>query len=81
MLVLLQVDKQGINHFCSSSLWKDQFISTACRALDEAQFVVPGQQDIASSAEGRRNLTDLQETAQWNGGVEFPRSILSALLQ
>eukprot|EP00438_Fugacium_kawagutii_P027851 Skav201824 [mRNA] locus=scaffold1071:397086:402945:- [translate_table: standard] len=74
------VDPAGINYFCGSQLWRDQFIPTPCRALDESQFVIPGAGSQAiSSAEGRRNYTDVQETAQWNGGVEFPKAILTAL--
>ena len=33
-----------------------------------------------SSAEGRRNYTDVQETAQWLGGTEIPNAILQALM-
>ena len=33
-----------------------------------------------SSAEGRRNYTDLQETSQWLGGLEIPKVILGDLL-
>ena len=32
------------------------------------------------SHDGRRNLTDLQETAQWLGGVSVAKSILVGLL-
>lgn len=51
-------------------------------ALDESQFVIPGGlQAGVSSAEGRRNYTDLQETAMWNGGMDFPKLILGSLTQ
>lgn len=77
-----QVDPEDINRFCNSPLWRDQYIPTACVALDESQFVIPGGlQAGVSSAEGRRNYTDLQETAMWNGGLDFPKLILSALTQ
>lgn len=42
--------------------------------------MVPGQNVVASSAEGRRNYTDAQETAQWLGGDHIPEQILSDLL-
>ena len=47
------------------------------KAIQESQFVVPG---CVSSAEGRRNYTDVQETAQWLGGPDVPAQILKDLL-
>ena len=49
-------------------------------ALDEKDFIVPGGHAWTSN-EGRRNLTDQQELAQWLGGVSVPSQILSNLLQ
>ena len=48
-------------------------------ALAEKSFVVPGGESMPTH-EGRRNLTDQQETAQWLGGRQVPAAILQALL-
>ena len=40
---------------------------------------MPGSGGV-SSAEGRRNYTDLQETAQWLGGTEIPKAIIKDLM-
>ena len=66
--------------FCSSDLWTRQALAPGNfpAALQEREFVVPGEQLL--SHDGRRNLTDLQETAQWLGGVSVAKSILVALL-
>ena len=48
------------------------------KAIQEKDFVVPGEGFACH--DGRRNLTDLQETSQWLGGSEVPKAILSALL-
>ncbi|CAJ1348206.1 unnamed protein product [Effrenium voratum] len=74
-----QVDKNNVNVFCTSKLWSLQAVQgEPPKAIPEAQFVVPG--GVAFSNEARKNYTDLQETAQWLGGVHIPRSILSTLL-
>ena len=75
-----QVDPSDVNIFCTSQLWRDQVVSAKCRALDEKEFIVPSNQGCMSSAEGRRNFTDVQETAQWLGGTEIPKAILEGLL-
>ncbi|CAK9008793.1 Uncharacterized protein SCF082_LOCUS10019 [Durusdinium trenchii] len=75
-----KVEKADVNVFCFSKLWQNQVVSSSCCPLDESQFVVPGQNVVASSAEGRRNYTDAQETAQWLGGDHIPEQILSDLL-
>ena len=77
-----EVDKSGINKFCFSKLWSAQICGQAT-AINENQFVVPGllTGQIFSSAEGRRNYTDLQETAQWLGGQDVPTKILEELLK
>ena len=51
-------------------------------AINEQDFVVPGMlaSNAVSSAEGRRNYTDLQETSQWLGGTDAPLKILQDLL-
>ena len=76
-----KVEKEDVNCFASSKLWQSQLVSSAPRAIDESEFIIPGCSAIVSSAEGRRNYTDLQETAQWIGGTEIPKLILKDLLQ
>lgn len=76
-----KVEKEDVNCFASSKLWQSQLVSSAPRAIDESEFIIPGCNAIVSSAEGRRNYTDLQETAQWIGGTEIPKLILKDLLQ
>lgn len=63
--------------FCQSSLWTRQALQTFPAALPERQFVVPNENLLSHSE--RRNLTDLQETAQWMGGKGVPLAILEAL--
>lgn len=75
-----KVDKADVNVFCFSKLWQSQIVSTPARAIDESSFVVPGLSTVASSAEGRRNFTDVQETGQWLGGEHIPQLILQDLL-
>ena len=74
-----QVDAESVNFFCASQLWRDQLVPTTCRAIQESEFVVPNGGAALSSHEGRRNFTDVQETAQWLGGCEIPAAILQAL--
>lgn len=47
-------------------------------ALQERDFVVPGEGYM--SHDGRRNLTDLQETSQWLGGPAVAKAIIAGLL-
>ena len=49
------------------------------KVLAEVDFIIPGASNV-SSAEGRRNYTDCQETAQWLGGVEVPTFVLQDLI-
>ncbi|CAK9083772.1 unnamed protein product, partial [Durusdinium trenchii] len=67
------------NVFCSSHLWSRQSLPLRCfpKALDEKHFVVPGEAFLCHDS--RRSLTDLQETAQWLGGVPVCASILESL--
>ena len=76
----IKVEKADVNVFCFSKLWQSQIVSAPARAIDESSFVVPGLSTVASSAEGRRNFTDVQETAQWLGGEHIPQLILQDLL-
>lgn len=64
--------------FCASDLWTRQALQRFPQALQEKDFVVPGENLI--SHDGRRNLTDLQETSQWLGGVSVAKGILEGLL-
>jgi len=59
-------------------LWTRQALQRFPQALQEKDFVVPGENLI--SHDGRRNLTDLQETSQWLGGVSVAKGILEGLL-
>jgi len=74
---LLQISQL---RFCGSDLWTRQALAPGHfpAALQERDFIVPGEQLL--SHDGRRNLTDLQETAQWLGGIPVAKSILMALL-
>ena len=73
------MDRSSINHFCFSRLWTSQYVSQQPKAVNEQDFIVPGTGATVSSAEGRRNLTDVQETSQWLGGIEVPEMILADL--
>lgn len=66
--------------FCNSDLWSRQALAPTAfpPAIQEKDFIVPG--DGFQSHDGRRNLTDLQETAQWLGGPAVAKAILSGLL-
>ena len=75
--LISKVDPDHVNIFCNSKLWIRQLVSSQPRAINEADFVVPG---AISLAEGRRNYTDAQETSQWLGGTDLPFSILEDLL-
>eukprot|EP00438_Fugacium_kawagutii_P033561 Skav211095 [mRNA] locus=scaffold2002:390055:394244:+ [translate_table: standard] len=49
------------------------------KVLDkEKDFCVPG--DAMLSHSERRNLTDLQETSQWLGGLSVPKMVLKSLM-
>lgn len=49
-------------------------------ALAEKDFIIPGMgAESLLCNEARRNLTDQQETAQWVGGIQVPKEVLSAL--
>ena len=64
--------------FCTSPLWCKQALQEPFpAAIEERDFVIPG--DGFSSNDARKNLTDLQETSQWLGGVQVPRMILAAM--
>lgn len=77
------MDKTSINKHCDSKLWCSQVMSEPCRAINEGEFLVPGIAALpcGSGAEGRRNLTDFQETARWLGGEDIPEKVLQDLLR
>ncbi|CAK9093328.1 Uncharacterized protein SCF082_LOCUS43905 [Durusdinium trenchii] len=70
---------RGDFRFCGSSLWLRQSLQPDAfpKALEERNFIVPGEAFL--SHDSRRSLTDLQETAQWMGGVPVCQSIFDAL--
>ena len=75
-----QVDKSGVNRFALTKLWTLQTVQEMPAAISEEAFIIPQTVGgAASSAEGRRNYTDLQETAQWLGGTSLPKCILQDL--
>ena len=61
-----------------SSLWQRQVLQDFPAAIQEKEFVVPS--DSLLSHQERRNLTDLQETSQWLGGIGVPRAVLKSLM-
>ena len=67
------------SRFCSSQLWLRQSLPLGSfpKALDEKQFVVPGEAFLCH--ESRRSLSDLQETSQWLGGCQVSQRLLEAL--
>ncbi|CAK9060296.1 unnamed protein product [Durusdinium trenchii] len=73
--------EHSVNMFCSSQLWLRQALppNKFPVALAEKEFVVPGSADALLSHDARRNLTDLQETAQWCGGIMPPKHIFESL--
>lgn len=61
---MCQVDKGGVNRFALTKLWMLQTVQEMLAAISEEAFVIPQTVGgAASSAEGRRNYTDLQEGA------------------
>lgn len=71
-----------INSFTNSGLWKLQGLALdeVPQALPEAEFSVPATKSYLVSNDSRRNLTDIQETAQWIAGKNVFSKILSATL-
>ena len=71
------VDTESVNVWCNSALWRKQTLSTNPRQLPESEYITTSQ---VTSHEGRRNLTDFQETCQWLGGQDVPLQICRRLL-
>ncbi|CAK9013014.1 Uncharacterized protein SCF082_LOCUS11746 [Durusdinium trenchii] len=63
--------------YCQSPLWMKQSLVNFPEAIEEKNFIVPGE--MMTSNEARRNLSDVQETSQWLGGIHVPREVLVAL--
>ena len=63
--------------FVQSTAWKLQLLADPPQAIAESAFVAPST-NMASN-DTRKNYTDYQETAQWLGGTDFPRKLLSSL--
>ena len=76
------VKASEISEVCNSDLWKLQGLPMDMlpQALPEAKFCVPSAKAHLSGQDGRRNLTDVQETAQWVSGESMAISLLKALL-
>lgn len=72
-----KVDPTSVNQWCSSPLWTRQTLGARPKQLAESDYVTLS---AATSHEGRRNLTDFQETAQWMGGKDLPACILQRLV-
>ena len=66
--------------FVSSAAWKHQAFRPDAlpTAIAESDFVAPSSTSITSH-DTRKNFTDVQETAQWLGGVDVPTKLLESL--
>ena len=64
----------------SSAAWKHQAFRPDAlpTAIEQSDFVAPSSTSITSH-DTRKNFTDVQETAQWLGGVDVPTKILETL--
>lgn len=71
-----------INDFTSSELWKLQGFppSSSPPALPEGQFHLPSAKSFLQSNDARKNMTDMQETAQWLSGEALWTQLLQSLL-
>ena len=69
-----------VNSFSNTDLWRLQGLqlSDAPRAVPESEFAVPSAKSYLCSADSRRNLTDIQETAQWIAGEDTFTKVLKA---
>ena len=70
----------SVNTFSTTDLWRLQGLqlSDAPRAVAECDFAVPSAKSFLCSADSRRNLTDIQETAQWIAGEDTFTKVLKA---
>ena len=70
-----------VNEFTSSDLWRCQgFPESLPPALGESDFHLPASKAYLQSNDTRKNMTDLQETAQWVSGEPLWKKILDSLL-
>lgn len=75
------VKSVDINDLTTSELWRLQgLVEDFPSALGEASFRVPSARSVLSANDARRNLSDLQETAQWIAGPTFGVRVLQSLL-
>jgi hypothetical protein len=77
-----QVKPGEVSEICSGELWRLQGLpfDMLPAALSEGDFRVPSAKAHLCAQDGRKNLTDLQETAQWLAGEAVTSSLLKALL-
>ena len=77
-----QAIKGDVSHICGSDLWRLQGIAfdQIPSALPEQEFKVPSAKAHLGCQDGRKNLSDLQETAQWVAGESVASSLLKSLL-
>lgn len=68
----------AFDRFVHSTAWKTQsFVGDLPVAIPESEYLTPPAGLLSNDQ--RKNFTDMQETAQWLGGVDVARKILSAL--
>lgn len=65
--------------FITSTAWKLQAFTEGNlpEAIPESEYLCPSSG--LQSNDQRRNWTDMQETAQWVGGMDIPRKLLEHL--
>ena len=70
------------NDFTTSEMWKLQGFapSGVPAAVAEANFHVPSAKAFLQSNDARKNMTDMQETAQWLSGEPFWTAVLGSLM-
>ncbi len=71
-----------LNDFISSELWKLQGFppSSLPSAVAENQFHLPSAKSFLQSNDARKNMTDMQETAQWLSVEDLWAQLLQTLL-
>ena len=77
-----QVKPGEVSEICTGELWRLQGLpfDMLPGAVAEGDFKVPSAKAHLCAHDGRKNLTDLQETAQWLAGEAVTTSLLKALL-
>ena len=71
-----------VSEICGSDLWRLQGVAfdQIPSALPEQEFKVPSAKAHFGCQDGRKNLSDLQETSQWVAGESVANSLLKSLL-